>query len=87
MLCCEHDNIRPDMILLGKALSGGGERMSFVHISRKLMWHLRQSIRYPQCWQIRRLCIASVRESTGARMAGRFRELTSNSHFLAPLLI
>lgn len=25
MLCCDHDNIRPDMILLGKALSGGGE--------------------------------------------------------------
>lgn len=24
MLCCEHDNIRPDMVLLGKALSGGG---------------------------------------------------------------
>ena len=25
MLCCEHDGIRPHMILLGKALSGGGE--------------------------------------------------------------
>ena len=25
MLCCEHDNVRPDVVLLGKALSGGGE--------------------------------------------------------------
>ena len=25
MLACQYDNIRPDMILLGKALSGGGE--------------------------------------------------------------
>lgn len=24
MLCSEHDNVRPDMVLLGKALSGGG---------------------------------------------------------------
>lgn len=25
MLCCEWDNVKPDMILLGKALSGGGQ--------------------------------------------------------------
>lgn len=24
MLCYEHDGIRPDIVLLGKALSGGG---------------------------------------------------------------
>lgn len=30
MLCCEHDNIRPDMILLGKALSGGGSCSSLL---------------------------------------------------------
>ena len=24
MLCCEWDNVRPDIVLLGKALSGGG---------------------------------------------------------------
>jgi len=25
MLCSEHDNVRPDVVLLGKALSGGGQ--------------------------------------------------------------
>lgn len=25
MLASEYDNVRPDMVLLGKALSGGGE--------------------------------------------------------------
>jgi ornithine--oxo-acid transaminase len=26
-MCFEHDNIRPDIVLLGKALSGGGMRL------------------------------------------------------------
>lgn len=30
MLCCEHDNVRPDMILLGKALSGGGNLVFYL---------------------------------------------------------
>ena len=29
MLCCEHDNVRPDVVLLGKALSGGGGSNKF----------------------------------------------------------
>ena len=28
MLACEWDNVRPDVVLLGKALSGGGSFMS-----------------------------------------------------------
>jgi ornithine--oxo-acid transaminase len=38
MLCSDHDNVRPDVVLLGKALSGGGEfpsvlqRLHRVHI-------------------------------------------------------
>jgi acetylornithine/succinyldiaminopimelate/putrescine aminotransferase len=34
MLCCEHDNVRPDIILLGKALSGGRELVSHLKVSR-----------------------------------------------------
>jgi ornithine--oxo-acid transaminase len=30
MLCCEHDNVRPDMLVLGKALSGGTMPVSAV---------------------------------------------------------
>ncbi|KIJ61194.1 hypothetical protein HYDPIDRAFT_116171 [Hydnomerulius pinastri MD-312] len=37
ILCCEHDNIRPDLILLGKALSGGVYPVSAVLADRKVM--------------------------------------------------
>lgn len=37
MLCCEHDNVRPDMILLGKALSGGMYPVSAVLADRDIM--------------------------------------------------
>lgn len=31
MLDCEYDNVRPDVVLLGKALSGGGQsNLSFI---------------------------------------------------------
>jgi ornithine--oxo-acid transaminase len=37
MLCCEHDNIRPDMVLLGKALTGGVYPVSAVLADRDVM--------------------------------------------------
>jgi len=37
MLCCEHDNIRPDVVLLGKALSGGVYPVSAVLADRDVM--------------------------------------------------
>ena len=37
MLCSEHDNIRPDVVLLGKALSGGVYPVSAVLADRDVM--------------------------------------------------
>jgi len=37
MLCCEHDNVKPDMVLLGKALSGGVYPVSCVLANRDVM--------------------------------------------------
>ncbi|KAF9228139.1 ornithine aminotransferase [Gyrodon lividus] len=37
MLCCEHDAIRPDIVLLGKALSGGVYPVSAVLADRTIM--------------------------------------------------
>ncbi|KAL4077515.1 ornithine-oxo-acid aminotransferase [Scleroderma citrinum] len=41
MLCCEHDQIRPDVILLGKALSGGVYPVSAVLADREIMHCIR----------------------------------------------
>ncbi|KAI9058757.1 ornithine-oxo-acid aminotransferase [Trametes sanguinea] len=41
MLCCEHDNVRPDVILLGKALSGGVYPVSAVLADRDIMLCIR----------------------------------------------
>lgn len=38
MLCCEHEGIRPDMVLLGKALSGGMYPVSAVLADREVMY-------------------------------------------------
>jgi len=37
MLCCEHDGVKPDILLLGKALSGGVYPVSAVLTSRAIM--------------------------------------------------
>lgn len=37
MLACEYDNVRPDIVLLGKALSGGGRSFCFVPALPNLM--------------------------------------------------
>ncbi|KIM57847.1 hypothetical protein SCLCIDRAFT_28573 [Scleroderma citrinum Foug A] len=41
MLCCEHDQIRPDIVLLGKALSGGVYPVSAVLVDRDIMYCIR----------------------------------------------
>jgi len=41
LLCCEHDNVRPDVILLGKALSGGVYPVSAVLADREVMLCIR----------------------------------------------
>ena len=38
-LCYEWDNIKPDMVILGKALSGGGESL-FIRFSLPLSAYL-----------------------------------------------
>lgn len=37
LLCCEHDDIRPDILVLGKALSGGAYPVSAVLASSEIM--------------------------------------------------
>lgn len=37
MLACQHDNIRPDIVLLGKALSGGMYPVSAVLADKDVM--------------------------------------------------
>jgi ornithine--oxo-acid transaminase len=37
MLCCEHDHVRPDILLLGKALSGGTMPVSAVLADDEIM--------------------------------------------------
>ncbi|KAI6148074.1 ornithine-oxo-acid aminotransferase [Pisolithus tinctorius] len=38
MLCCEHENVRPDIVLLGKALSGGVYPVSAVLADKEIMY-------------------------------------------------
>lgn len=37
MLCCDHENVRPDILILGKALSGGAMPVSAVLADDKIM--------------------------------------------------
>ena len=37
MLCCDHDNVRPDIVTLGKALSGGLYPISAVLADDEIM--------------------------------------------------
>jgi ornithine--oxo-acid transaminase len=41
MLCCDHENVRPDILLLGKALSGGTIPVSAVLADNEIMMTIR----------------------------------------------
>jgi ornithine--oxo-acid transaminase len=41
MLACQYDNVRPDMVLLGKALSGGVYPVSAVLADKDVMLCIR----------------------------------------------
>ncbi len=41
MLCCDHENVRPDILLLGKALSGGTVPVSAVLADDKIMMNIK----------------------------------------------
>ena len=41
LLCSDHDGVRPDMVLLGKALSGGFYPVSAVLCDNKIMSHIK----------------------------------------------
>lgn len=41
MLCCEWDNVKPDMVLLGKALSGGTMPVSAVLANDPVMMNIK----------------------------------------------
>jgi hypothetical protein len=75
MLCCEHDGIRPDMVLLGKALSGGGESV-LVWFLLRVFTHPPQCIPSRRFLQTARLCIVSNLENTAVHTAG-----ASSRHF------
>lgn len=70
MLCCEHDRVRPDIVTLGKALSGGSmysssfslPASSLIEMSRQCTLSLRFS-------QTRILCCASDRANMAAPTA------------------
>ena len=40
MLCCDHENVRPDIVLLGKALSGGTLPVSAVLADDEIMLNI-----------------------------------------------
>ena len=41
MLCCDHDNIKPDILILGKALSGGVYPVSAVFANDEIMLNIK----------------------------------------------
>lgn len=68
MLASEYDNIRPDIVLLGKALSGGGAFI-LLHISLSDLPSL-ESIPSPLFSPMPASCCASNLVNMVARMAG-----------------
>lgn len=79
MLCCEHDKVRPDVILLGKALSGGGLYISSLLLFNELTWL--QYILSLLCLRIAILCYVSSLVNMAVHMAGMCRTNYSCAQF------
>jgi hypothetical protein len=70
MLRCEHDSIRPDISLLGKALSGGSEPVSCPKVSRITISLLSQRTLSRQSSLIAGSCVVFSLEDMVVHTAG-----------------
>lgn len=81
MLCVEHEGIRPDVVLLGKALSGGVYPVSAVLADRDVMLCVRPGEHgstyggcvFPPPLQVSYVLTRARKRKIGTRLAVRWR--------------